>query len=140
MTKSGQGCKAWAVRGSDPPLCSAHRAYKEVEPERDKENFYGRTFTLQEVVDLVSQAYDGNLSDEVEAVRVAMRRVLVRLQDELDHDEFARLAGLIFTGANTMVRLMKAELTIRDDQMDIFTKTVYKALDDIASDKDVDLG
>jgi hypothetical protein len=34
-TAAGRPCRAWAVRGSDPPRCAAHRAAPEAAVERE---------------------------------------------------------------------------------------------------------
>jgi len=39
LTKGGQPCRAWAIRGSDPPVCSIH-ARKTVSPGAPSGNTY----------------------------------------------------------------------------------------------------
>jgi hypothetical protein len=127
-TKNGRRCRAWAVRGTDPPRCSAHRPIvlkkaPETGDEEGGDGFYERTYTLEELTDLVKGAMDHSLDDELTAARVALRRVMERLHDEMPADPFARLVGLVFKGAETVVRLLQAQ----------------HVLDDLTSDMDIEL-
>ena len=76
----GKPCQAWAIGDSQPPLCYVHsgrlRLEQETDNERQRKNFYSRTYSLEEVADLVHLALDHSLDDEVAAVRVAVRRVM----------------------------------------------------------------
>jgi hypothetical protein len=74
--------------------------------------FYGRTYTLAEIADLVDLPPDDNLQDELAAVRVTIRRTMGRLYEDLEPAEFARLAAMVFTGANTVARLLRTRHAI----------------------------
>ena len=130
----GKPCQAWAIRDSQPPLCLAHSGRHRLEQETDDEshnkNFYSRTYTLEEIADLVHIALDHSLDDEVAAVRVAVRRVMQQLHEELTPTEYARLASAIFTGANTIARLVRTSRDLADDTADMFVKALRQVLDE----------
>jgi len=89
----GRGCRAWAVRGSEPPLCATHargRAGSRGEGGRSQaaqpgsENattrgFYSTVLRPDELADLVTYAGDLSLDHEIACARVALRRVLTLL-------------------------------------------------------------
>jgi len=89
-----------------------------MDDESQIKNFYSRTYTLEEVADLVHSALDHSLDDEVAAVRVAVRRVMQQFHEELMPTEYARLASAIFTGANTIARLVRTSRDLADDTRD----------------------
>ena len=80
---------------------------KEVRPQ-----FYGRAYTLAEIADLVNLPPDDNLDDELAVVRVMIRRTMSRLHEDLEPAEFGRLAAMVFTGANTVARLLRTRHAI----------------------------
>ncbi len=120
----GKACQAWAIRESQPPFCRTHSDL------RQGKSFYNRTYTLEEVADLVHLALDHSLDDEVAAVRVAVRRVMQQLHEELTPTEYARLASAIFTGANTIARLVRTSRDLADDTADKFLKAIRQVLDE----------
>ncbi len=124
----GKPCLAWAIRESQPPLCRTHSDL------RQGKSFYTRTYTLEEVADLVHLALDHSLDDEVAAVRVAVRRVMQQLHEELTPTEYARLASAIFTGANTIARLVRTSRDLADDTRD----EIRLVLEQVISEHDKD--
>lgn len=144
-TKSGNPCKAWALIESDPPLCSAHSGRNsgagapQGNQNRTIHGFYGREYTLEEVADLVNHAIDDSLDDELAAARVATRRVLRQLHEELEASEYAALASLIFTGTNTIARLLRTQRSLRGESADGIAGAIATALDELANEWDIDL-
>jgi hypothetical protein len=107
---STPGCRAWAVRGLDPPRCVAHTraqagprpgapppvrrpAAPPADPDHPVHGFYAPVFTRQEVVDLVAGAGDPSLDAEIAIARVGLRRVLRMLHTGLAPDSGADPAG-----------------------------------------------
>jgi hypothetical protein len=86
-TATGESCRAWAVRGSDPPLCSIHsgRAKGGAPPGSDKPNtkhgFYSSALDPTELADLVTFSDDMTLADEIAVCRVVLRRLLSILEN-----------------------------------------------------------
>jgi hypothetical protein len=143
--KSGRSCKAWAVLGSKPPLCSTHSGRTDGagapagNQNRQLHGFYGREYTLEEVADLVNLALDDSLDDELAAARVATRRVLKQLQEELEPSDYAQLAGLIFTGTNTIARLLRTQRALRGESADGIAGAIAMALDELSNEWNVEL-
>lgn len=125
-TKAGRPCRAWAVRGSDPPACSSHlrsslgkntwglaRASDLGFTGRESAagpGFYSRTLTDEELADLVIYAAELTLDDEIACTRIAVRRTLEFLSQRdgsLDEADYLRAAGLVFQGARTIARLLR---------------------------------
>lgn len=173
--KDGNPCRAWAVRGSDPPRCTAHRHLEaaaqaeatpavlvlghaaraksrrafaaeqvaqprpDAEAERDPDGFYRLAYSVREMTDLVQSAAKGDLHDELSAARVAVRRVLQQLREELSPAEYARMASLIFRGTSTIAGLMRAQRHLSREASAEWAATLSKALDEVGRDKGVDL-
>ena len=114
-TARGQPCRAWAVKGSDPPACSAHAGHARGGAPSANQNarthgFYARTLSQQEMGDLVFYAADMTLDDEIACARIALRRALefVRQDSEnLGREQYLRAADLIFHGTRTVARLLR---------------------------------
>lgn len=145
VKKNGERCQAWAVKGSDPPLCSAH-AGRNVGAGAPVGNqnaavhgFYGRVMTVQELADLVSHSADETLHDEIAATRVALRRVMQQLDEEMEPGEYGRLAALIFRGAGTVARLLRANRALSGEAADGIAGAIGQALDELSSEMGVDL-
>lgn len=106
---------------------------------RRTHGFYSSTYTLEELADLVSHALDDSLDDELSATRVAVRRVIEQLHAELPAEEYARLASLVFTGANTVARLLRTQRVLSGDSADSISGAIAVALDELASEWNIDL-
>jgi len=141
----GRPCQAWARRNSDPPLCYAHYILaSRVEPDRDggsqpADSIYGRVFSEEEVAHLFSLAVSDNLNGEVAAVRMAVRRVVLKLQQELEPADVARLTGLVFRGADTIARLLKTRHSLSEPEANEIVAAFGEALDNLADEWGVDL-
>lgn len=147
---NGQPCRAWAIRESNPPLCSTHAKRNagagapRGNNNRQKHGFYGRVYTLEEIADLVAYAADGSVVDELAATRVAIRRVLEKLTDkgpdeELELEDYARLAALVFTGANTVARLLKAQRVLSGEAADSLAGAMGTVLSELGQELGIDL-
>lgn len=118
ITTSGP-CRAWAVRGTDPPLCSAHsgRSKGAGAPPGNTNaltaGFYSPALRPDELADLVVLANSPDLKDEIGAVRVILRRVLeavTQLNADLDH--LSTLAANVCSAARTVSRLLRDQRAI----------------------------
>jgi hypothetical protein len=108
-------------------------------PERDVYAFYGRTFTLEEMMALINLALDHSLNGEVAAARVAVRRILQQLGEQLTPAEYARLASLVFTGTQTIAQLLKARNTLSEETAEKISSWMGDALNEIGKVKGVKL-
>lgn len=94
---------------------------------------------MQEVADLLNVAMDTDLSDELSAARIAVRRVLQQLEQQLSPAEYVRMAELIFRGANTIAGLLRAQLDLSREKSEILLEALSKALDEIGEERDAKL-
>lgn len=141
------GCRAWAVRGSDPPLCASHTGDKQVGAPPGNQNrrthgFYGRYIHRDELADLVNLADDWSLEGEVAIARVALRRLLSFLArpDDLSPLDYARLAGVAFRGVGTVARLLKEHHTLAQaTRTDDWSRAIDAALDELSEEWGVEL-
>ena len=139
----GKPCRCWALRESDPPLCYVHtkaRYDSAVEgPKQAKQGFYSSTYTLKEIADMVGLAMDDTLDDELAASRIAVRRVMQQLHEELSADEYAHMAGIIFRGTNTIARLLRVNRELSEEMDTQFAAGIGEALDMIGPEIGIDL-
>ena len=148
-------CRSWALRGSHPPICSIHarqadRAAKTTarnpiskKPPRPIYRFSDRGYTLEEVADLINLTLAGDdrdgqtildLKDELAVARVTVRRLLLRMRDELPPQEFARLAGQIFRGADTIGRLTRIQRILESHKAGSLAGALAQALDELGQE------
>lgn len=139
----GKPCRGWALRGSDPPLCYFHAQkqsrHEEVDAAPASKSFYSPAYTLAEIADLVGLAMDGSLDDELAATRIAVRRVMEQLQEELTPDEYAHMANLIFRGTNTVARLLRIKKSLSKELDEELAVGIGEALDIISGEKGIEL-
>ena len=145
-TADGRACRAWAVRDTDPPLCSAHAGLNigagapPGNQNRTVHGFYGRTFQNGELADLQRFAEDLSLDDEIGLVRVTLRRVMTRLgrynlaQDELANEELVKIASLVVAGARTIGRLLRDQRALSGGAADGMAGAIGQALDELGSE------
>ena len=141
----GKPCRAWALRESDPPICATHDGRTGGGAPKGNQNrvvhgFYGRSFTLEEIADLVAYAVDMTLEDELAMVRVAVRRVMVKLKEEiLLLEDFARLVKLVFGGAMTIARLLRAKRILSGESADSISAAIAIVLDELTAEFEMEL-
>jgi hypothetical protein len=157
-TISGQPCRAWAVKDTDPPACVAHAGKNRAggAPARNQNarthGFYASALDPQELADLVLYADDLDLDDEIACARIALRRVLTLLdtptitqfEDTTDRqplapDDYARLVGLALQATRTIARLLRDKRALSGDAADGISGAIGLALDEISSLWGVDL-
>ena len=160
-TKAGRPCRAWAVRGSDPPACSSHlqasakgeatglaragfceRAEEllrllALDEEVPEAGFYRHTLSDEELADLVSYAAEESLEDEIACTRIAVRRTLELLNrgsETMSESEFLRAAGLVFRGARTIALLLREQRVLTGGE-DSRLQEIFDAALDILSEE-----
>lgn len=135
-------CRAWAVRGSDPPLCVAHagRAVGAGAPpgnqNRRTHGFYGRILQPDEANDLHSYGKSITIDSEIGIARVALRRVFDMLETHatpgpdpqpIDVELYVRLLTLAFRGAGTISRLLSIRQQLPEAQDDRIHESLVDA-------------
>ena len=145
-------CRAWAIRGSDPPLCSPH-SRKAGAPEGNRNHlvhgYYAATVSRQELDDLAGDAADVTLNAEIAITRIALRRILGILitghtpgsvcptcgkPQPLDAYLYARFAALAFQGTGTISRLLRAQRALGGDPGDGIPDWMNQALDELSEE------
>lgn len=144
-TKAGGRCSAFAVRGSDPPRCSAHlgRNVGAGAPVGNQNNrthgFYSRFYSAAEIEDLGGDV-DQSLDSEIKVVRVALRRALRVLEDDAaDPALVAALVPLVFAGGRTVARLLRDRKLLSGEDGETVMREMSDALDDLAAEWGVKL-
>ena len=87
----------------------------------------------------MNSAIDSELSDELDAARVAVRRALEQLEQQLMPMEYARLVNLVFRGTRTIAGLLQAQLDLSREKSEFLVASVAQALDEIGEEKGADL-
>lgn len=145
LTQVGQPCKRHAVRGSQPPRCFAHGGRRPVpdgapvDGKRDRVSFYQGVYTAEEIAGLLARSMDPSLEDEIDAVRVAIRRLMQRSLDELDAVEYRRLVSVLFSGANTIARLLRTQRVLVGESADGIAGAIAQTLDEVSAEWGIDL-
>jgi hypothetical protein len=103
-------------------------------PKAVKKSFYNSSYTLEEIADLVGLAMDDSLEDELAATRIAIRRVLQQLKEELSPDEYAHMAGIIFRGTNTVARLLRVQNALSKEADQVIATWIGEVLDSLGGD------
>ncbi|MDX1664830.1 MAG: hypothetical protein R3272_13645 [Candidatus Promineifilaceae bacterium] len=148
-TAAGNPCRAHAVRGSDPPLCSIHSG-RVVEGRRGNQNarthgFYAHTLDAQELADLVAYAGDETLEDEIAVNRVLLRRLmeyLARVQEaegELSRADLATIGPLILRSTHNIARLLRDRRALSGDSADGLMGAIGQALDELSTEWGIEL-
>ena len=149
------GCRAWAIRDSNPPLCAPH-TYGKAGPETDRRfgapwgndnalthGFYASALHPD---DLDETAYDESLENEMLILRVALRRLLRMIitglspepnPQPLDVQDYARFFGLTFRGVNTLTRLFRTRQDLPGN--DRWEEIMNLALDQLSEEWGIEL-
>ena len=143
----GSPCRAWAVRGSDPPLCASHGGRARGGAPAGNRNaakhgFYSPVLRPDELADLVACADDLTLDDEIACARVIMRRllgILTEFENGSRLDEIARLASLALQATRTIARLLRDKRALSGDAADGIAGAISQALDELSTEWGIDL-
>ena len=91
-TKAGHPCKAWAVRGTEPPACSIHAGLTHGGPAERNQNarkhgFYAPGIAPDELRDLIHLPQDlDSIDDEIIVAKIALRQVADSRGEASVHD------------------------------------------------------
>jgi len=144
----GTPCRAWAVRGSDPPLCNAHAAAAQ---RRAGPALSTTTRPPQPVPDRPAAARQSpalaaaalptdppgplSLSDEIAIARLTLHRAVTLLDSpDLDIADLAHLAGLVLSGTRIVARLLRDQRAISGTSADGIAGAIAQALDEMGTE------
>ena len=146
---SAPDCRAWAMRGSDPPLCASHIPGKAGAPLGNRNafthGFYASTLHPDDLATLDEQATDCSLDGEILIIRIALRRLQHMILTgttpgpnprRLEASDYARFIGLTFQGTNTLSRLLRVRYELPDNPWD---RIMDQALDGLSEEWGIDL-
>lgn len=147
-TTAGAPCKAWAVRGTDPPLCATHAGltvgagapYGNQNAVRHR--FYSHYFNNQDLADLVAHLDNvDDIDDEIAIVRVMLGRLLPRLESpaELPTAEIAALVPLVLSCTGRIAQLLRDRRALSGKAGDSLLEALGVALDELSTEWGTDL-
>lgn len=147
-TIKGQPCRAWAIRDSQPPLCSAHAGRNTGSgapagnQNRRTHGFYALDFTEQELADLVAMPEAVELIDELAAARIHLRRLILYLSEHFEAitpSTLATLSPLVTASLNTIASLARSHHLIAGNMGEGVAAAIGQALDDLGDLWEVEL-
>jgi hypothetical protein len=141
-TTAGAPCRAWAVRGADPPLCSTHsgRTVGAGAPVGNvnavKHGFFRRKLSHQDLADLVANLNNIDIiDDEVAINRVLLSKLLNFMQENEDDLEIiVRIAPLILRTTAGIANLLRARRAISHESANSLLDALGTALDEISNE------
>lgn len=147
-TTSGAPCKAWAVRDTDPPLCSTHagRTHGAGAPYGNqnavRHRFYSHFFNNQELADMVANLDNvDDIDDEIAIVRVLLARLLPKLESpaDLPTAEVAALVPLVLNSTGRIAHLLRDRRALSGQAGDSLLQALGVALDELSTEWNTDL-
>jgi hypothetical protein len=145
-TAGGKPCRAWAVRGTDPPTCAAHSGRTHGGAPEGNQNarthgFYSNVLQEHELADLVAYSEDLDLDDEIALARIILRRLVALLTPthHTDLPDIARIAGLALQATRTIARLLRDKRALSGEAADGIAGAIAQALDELSTEWGVEL-
>ena len=143
-------CRAWAIRGSDPPRCAPHTPGRTGGAVGNSNSlthgFYASTLHPDDLANLDEGAIDTTLDGEILIVRIALRRLQLMIvtgatpgprPQRLGVHDYARFIGLTFQGTNTLSRLLRVRHDLPGN--DAFMSIMDAALDGLSKEWGIEL-
>ena len=132
----GSACRAWAMRGSDPPLCAAHSGRVGAPPGNKnavRHGFYVRVERdLTRIEDVVA-----DLADRQQEL---VSYIMGQLESESgDVQGMARLFALHGQNASRLGRLLRDKRALSGESADGILDAIGKALDEINTELGTEL-
>ena len=110
-TAKGNPCKAWAIRGSNPPLCAPHSGLAggtKGNQNAVKHGYYRKCVEPDEILSLYDDAGDVDLDQEAILLRVYLHRLTKYLNNsELTFEQFESVGPLLVSAVRALGYLKK---------------------------------
>jgi hypothetical protein len=110
-TASGKPCKAWAIRGSDPPLCAPHSGLTGAPKGNTNamtHGYYRRRVQPGEIDALYDGAGELDITHEAVLLRVLLHRLASYLNDpDLPLEKVKSIAPLIVSTSRALAYMQK---------------------------------
>jgi len=138
--RNGDPCRAWAVRGTDPPRCASHGGSKSPpgaplgNTNALKHGFYAQSDLPEDATidDIIARLYMQQLELETYIAEVKAANAASIL--ELTH-----LLQLYGQNASRLGRLLRDERALSGDAADGISSAIGKALDELGSEWGIDI-
>ena len=142
--RDGRACRAWAIRGSSPPRCAAHREDVR-EPQSDDggarvshKNRDTHDFYVEPVRDL------RDIDDVVEDALVKQTQLSAFIEQkvaegEMPVKEMAQLLALHGQNAVRIGRLLRDQRALSGKSVDGLLEAIGAALDELSTELGIDL-
>jgi hypothetical protein len=130
-TASGEPCQAWAVHGSDPPVCAAHarsgRAVLDARPDAARE-----PAATPDILDVIA---------DLAAKQLCLSRYIDECLAAGDTavPDLTRLLALHSQNAARLGRLFRDKQALLPDADDERTAAIFQALDELSEEWGVEL-
>jgi hypothetical protein len=143
-TVGGRACSAWAVRGSEPALCSAHGGIEAAAAAgawRKHIPTYRRSKRRRAAEEKADAAAERQLAPEIVGVRRLLHRLFMELAEkpEMDLATMVKLAPLAFKGALTVAQLLRDERALSGEAADGIAGAIAQALAELGTEWGVEL-
>lgn len=134
--KDGTPCKAWAVRGSDPPLCGAHGggAVRPGAPAGNENALKHGAYS--------AGSSPADLDEAIAELERRLKQVSAYIDEhfvELEPPDFGRLAALQAQMTSRLGRLMRDRQRVTGDDSDELAQAINQALDWLGEEWGVEL-
>jgi len=133
--RDGRTCRAWAIRGSDPPRCAAHQ--EDGGPVGNKKR-QSHGFQVQPVRDL------RDIDDVVEDALVKQTQLSAFIEQkvaegEMEVKEMAKLLALHGQNAVRIGRLLRDQRALSGKSADGLLEAIGAALDELSTELGIEL-
>jgi hypothetical protein len=127
----GSACRAWAIRGSDPPRCAAHSGRVGAPPGNQNARTHGGYSQPAQPVE--------SLEDAIKGLEVQLSSVLEYVGQCGDGEAMIRAAGLYGQLVSRYGRLLRDQRALSGESADSLLDVIGKALDEISTELGIKL-
>ena len=140
LTKTGNYCRAWALRDSDPPTCAMHagRVTGQGAPEGNRNAITHGLYASIDLDDPEHPPINGVIQDLV-ARQVQLSALIDTHLDDLTIQDLARLFAIHGQNASRLGRLLRDRKALSGGAADRFQQIVDMALDGLSAEWDIEL-
>lgn len=138
QTRSGRPCRAWAMRGSDPPRCAAHR--EPVTAGEAERSLAPPAFYAEDPTAITIDAAIAGLADKMRRLDTIIANHDPGQDSTWPPDEtLLQLFGLYSQASSRLSRLLRDRRALSGEAADGFAGAVAQALDELSNQWGVEL-
>ena len=139
VSKAGQQCRAWAMRGSDPPRCAAHRGDGGSSVGAPRGNKNRKTHGLYATPETKLASIDDVVADALRRQSELSAFIDAQLGLDVGVEELVKLFALHGQYASRIGRLLRDQKILSGDSADQILEAMAQAIDEIEEELGVDL-